>query len=160
MNTPMRARDFTGKLTEFTAEQVMNRNRAAKQGPRLPGVGLAQWSSPRRRAGLFSYTFQGRKPGAKILYNMEAQVDYLVTELQAQYKHVNNVLRRSKVSLEEASDEVVYNYEVPGSILGPPDPNGRRRKLPRNRQAVKDKFEERRRFSRNALRAYQHPIPS
>jgi hypothetical protein len=159
-SAPMRAPDFTGKMTEFTAEQVMNRNRAAKQGPRRPGIGLAQWSSPPRRAGLFNHTFQGRKLGANILYNMDAQVDYLVTELQTQYRHVNNILRKTNVSLEEASDEVVYNYEVPGSILGQPDPDGRRRKLPRNHPAVKNKFEERRSFSRNALRAHQPSIPS
>jgi len=147
-------------MTEVTAEQVMNRNRAAKQGPGRPGIGLAQWSSPPRRAGLFNHTFQGRKLGANILYNMDAQVDYLVAELQTQYRHVNNILRRGDVSLEAASDEVVYSYEVPGSILGQPDSEGRRRKLPRSHQAVKNKFEERRSFSRNALRAYQQPIPS
>ena len=91
---------------------------------------------------------------------MDAQVDYLVAELQTQYRHVNNILRRGDVSLEAASDEVVYSYEVPGSILGQPDSEGRRRKLPRSHQAVKNKFEERRSFSRNALRAYQQPIPS
>jgi hypothetical protein len=103
----------------------------------------------------------GLADGANILYNMDAQVDYLVTELQTQgYRHVNNILRRANVSLEEASDEVVYNYEIPSSILTPPDPEGRRRKLPRNHTAVKNKFEERRSFSRNALRAYRQSIPS
>jgi len=159
-SAPMRAPDFTGQMTEFTAEQVMNRNKAAKHGPRRPGIGLAQWSSSSRRSGLFNHTFQERKLGANILYNMDAQVDYLVTELQTQYRHVNNSLRKTNVSLEEASDEVVYNYEIPSSILTPPDPEGRRRKLPRNHTTVKNKFEERRSFSRNALRAYRQSIPS
>jgi hypothetical protein len=158
-NVPMRAPDFTGQMTEFTAEQVMNRNRAAKRGPSRPGIGLAQWSSPSRRVGLFNHTFQGRKLGANILYNMDAQVAYLVAELQTPYRHVNNILRRGDVSLEAASDEVVYSYEVPGSILAQPDSEGRRRKLPRSHQAVKNKFEERRSFSRNALRTYQQPTP-
>jgi hypothetical protein len=160
MGAPMRAPDFTGKMTEFTIEQVMNRNRAAGQGPKLPGIGLAQWSSPSRRAGLFNHAFQERKLGAAILRNMEAQVDHLVAELKAQYSHVNNTLKRASVLLEEASDEVVYNYEVPGSILGPPAPDGRRLKLPRNHPSVIEVFQRRRNFSRNALQAYQQPIPS
>jgi hypothetical protein len=154
---PMRASDFTGKMTEFTAEQVMNR-KAGKQGPQHGGVGLAQWTKQDRRAGLFNHTFQGRKLGADILYNMDAQVDYLVTELQAKYRRVYHILMRANVSLEEASDEVVYNYEIPGSILGPPAPDGRRPKLPRSHPSVIEIFKRRRSFSRNAQRAYQQPI--
>ena len=97
--------------------------------------------------------------GANIHYTMDAQVDYLVTDLQTRYRHVHNVLSRANVSLEEASDEVVYNYEIPSSILTPRGPDGRRHKLPRNHPAVISKFKERRSFSRNALRAYQQPIP-
>jgi hypothetical protein len=63
MSAPMRAPDYTGKMTEFTVEQVMNRNRATGQGRKLPGIGLAQWSSPSRRAGLFNHVFQERKRG-------------------------------------------------------------------------------------------------
>jgi Phage tail lysozyme len=158
-SAPMRAPDFTGEMTKFIAEQVMNRNRSAQQGPRLPGIGLAQWSSPSRRAGLINHTFQGRKLGANILYDMDAQVDYLVTKLQTQYRNVDNTLRRANVSLEEAGDEVVYNYEVPGSILGSPDPNGRCPKLPRNHSSVIEVFQRRRSFSRNALRSLSTTHP-
>lgn len=154
MRTPMTAPDFNGRRVEFTAEQVMNRNRATRQGPRLPGVGLAQWTTSSRRAGLFLHTFQGRRLGADILYNMDAQVHYLVTELQTRYRRVDSLLRRANVSLEDASDEVLYNYEVPGSILSEPDAAGRRRKLPRHHPAVIRVFEQRRRYARNALRAY------
>jgi len=161
MRTPMRARDFTGKMTEFTAEQVMNRNYKKKKGPQKKGIGLAQWTYEARRRGLFNHTFQGRKLGANILYNMDAQVDYLVTELRtlSEFRRVNNILRRANVSLEEASDEVVYNFERPGSILTPKDPDGQRRNLPRNHPAVKKTFNMRRDYSRKALRAYQEPIP-
>ena len=47
--TPLRARNFGGTMTDFSAEQVMNRNRRLRQGPHLPGVGLAQWTTANRR---------------------------------------------------------------------------------------------------------------
>jgi hypothetical protein len=159
-SAPMTAPDFNGRRVEFTAEQVMNRNRATRQGPRLPGVGLAQWTTSSRRAGLFLHTFQGQRLGADILYNMDAQVNYLVTELQTRYRRVDSLLRRANVSLEDASDEVLYNYEVPGSILSEPDAAGRRHKLPRHGPAVIRVFEQRRGHARNALRAYTSSAPS
>jgi hypothetical protein len=155
--TPMRARDFKGAMTEFTAEQVMNRNRAKKQGPNFAGIGLAQWTYLPRRAGLFQHTFQGRSLGAAILYNMDAQVDYLVTELGSKnFRPVDRVLRDPHVSLEDASDEVLYNFEMPGSIWTKNKP---RRKLARTDPAVQKKFDVRRRYSRVALRVYRRAHP-
>jgi hypothetical protein len=155
----MRARNFDNVLTDFTPAQVMHRNLAIKQGPRLPGVGLAQWTSRDRRAGLFEHAFQGRRLGASILYDMDAQVDYLVAELGSHYRNVDRVLRNPNVSLNAASDEVVYNYEIPGSILSAPADDGRRRKLPRSDPAVLEVFNRRRRYSRDALQIYRtvHP---
>ena len=154
---PMRARDFKGAITEFTAEQVMNRNPAKKQGPKKAGIGLAQWTRRPRRAGLFQHTFQGRRLGATILYDMDAQVNYLVTELGSKdYRHVDRVLRDPHVSLEDASDEVVYNFEIPGSILTKTKPP---RKLARTDPAVQEKFVERRRYARVALGVYRRAHP-
>jgi hypothetical protein len=148
--TPMRARNFAGVVTDFTAEQIMNRNRSRQEGPRLPGVGLAQWTSSERRAGLFRHTYQNQTLGAAILFDLDAQVDYLVSELGARYRGVDRILRNSSVTVDAASDEVVYNFEVPGALLTATEP---RRKRPRTDQAVIEVFQERRRHSARALAA-------
>ena len=154
MATPMRAPNFAGAATDFTADQVMNRNRARREGPRAPGIGLAQWTIANRRTGLFQHTFRGRPAGARILFDMDAQVDYLATELATRFTGVNGVLRRSGVSLDDASDEVVYRFEAPGAIL---DADGH--PLPRTNPAVLAVFRRRRESSRRALRVYRERHP-
>ncbi len=146
--TPMRAQNFQGRMTDFTAEQIMNRSSSRGVGPRFPGVGLAQWTSPDRRRGLFEHVHQGRRLGANILFDMDAQVDYLVTELRTSYQGVNRVLTNPAVTVEDASDEVVYNFERPASVLE----NGRSR--PRTDPQVQEEFRKRREFSRRALQAF------
>jgi hypothetical protein len=79
--TPMRAANFAGQITDFSPDDVMNRNSANQAGPRMPGVGLAQWTTSARRSGLSQRTSQGRALGSSILFNMDAQVEYLVSEL-------------------------------------------------------------------------------
>ena len=59
----MRARAFDGTTVTFTAEQIRTRDHVAKRGPKLPGVGLAQWTSAGRRAGLFNHRFEDRVLG-------------------------------------------------------------------------------------------------
>lgn len=152
--TPMRARNFANVVTDFTAEQVMNRNAAARRGPRLPGIGIAQWTFPPRRLGLFRHSFKGRVLGPAILDNLDAQVDYLVSELSSIFGNVDRFLRNPGVSLEAASDEVVYSFEVPGTILTPAG-EGPRRRLPRDHPSVQAVFQQRRGASRRALQAYQ-----
>jgi hypothetical protein len=120
-STPMRAADFSGRVRDFTPDQIRDRSYSRKTGPRLPGVGLAQWTSPDRRAGLFAHSYQGRRPGSAILNDLDAQVDYLVTELRsAAYRSVDAVLRRPDVTLEQASDAVVLKFERPAAVLGRP----------------------------------------
>lgn len=153
IDSPMTAKDWNNKERIFTSVEVMKRNKEDKIGPGEdhPGVGLAQWTKPSRRAGLFNH----KQLGAAILYNMDAQVDYLVTELRStKYSHVDNVLRRSNASLEEASDEFVYNFEEPGTIWGKRGSDGRRPKRLRNHPAVKKEFKSRRAKSQKALQAY------
>jgi hypothetical protein len=157
--TPMRARDFSGNEVDFTPDDVMNRDAATQAGPRLPGVGLAQWTSRDRRAGLFRHVYHGQQLGTAILTNMDAQIDYLVTELCTRYAHVDAVLRTSAISVDDATDEVVYSFEVPGAILDQGTP---RRRLPRTDPQVQAVFQERRRRAHVALQAYQPanvPIP-
>lgn len=149
-NTPMRAPDFNGRIANFTAEQIMNRNSQRRQGPKLPGIGLAQWTTRDRRLGLFQHSYRGRQLGAGILFHMDAQIDYLVTELKTKYRAVHNLLMRPNVTLEAASDEVLYSFEIPGAILGPD-----RRHLPRNDPRVQQVFMRRRAHGRQALNLYR-----
>ncbi|MGY1684970.1 phage tail tip lysozyme [Geodermatophilus sp. SYSU D00867] len=151
--TPMRARDFGGDKVDFTAEEIMTRDRSAGLGPALPGVGLAQWTSSGRRAGLFQHFYQGQVLGADVLFNMEAQVDYLVQEMQSSYARVHEVLNNPGVHVDDASDEVVYSFEVPGSILE----GGM--KLPRTDPRVQQTFRVRRGHSQRALRIYEASQP-
>jgi hypothetical protein len=152
--SPMRARDFSGQVRDFTPEQVMNRSFAAKTGPRLPGIGLAQWTTANRRSGLFRHEFRGRRLGSDILFDIDAQVDYLVRELRTSYTVVDRVLRGAAVSTADASDEVVYRFEVPGSVL-----DEQRHRLPRTDAAVQATFARRRRETERALRAYRAAHP-
>lgn len=142
----MRAQDTSGVVVDFTAQEVMDRGRG--RGPRLPGVGLAQWTWGPRRQGLFRHSFQGQVLGGRILFDMDAQVDYLVEELRRGYPRVDAVLRRPDVTVDEACDEVLYRFETPGSVLGPD-----RRLLPRSDPRVQAVFVERRRYGQRALQA-------
>jgi hypothetical protein len=144
--TPMRARDFNNVVTDFTAQQVMLRQNPA--GPKLPGVGLAQWTTASRRAGMFSHVYQGGALVERALFSMDAQIDYLVTELRTHYASVYRKVTDIATSVEDASDEVVYNFEVPGSVLQ----GGT--KLPRTDHRVQEVFRARRAPSQRARSAY------
>jgi hypothetical protein len=63
----------------------MNRSLSQQTGPLLAGTGLAQWTSSSRRIGLFRHAFNGQVLGANILFDMDAQLDYLVRELGTNY---------------------------------------------------------------------------
>ena len=115
----------------------------------MPGVGLAQWTSPRRRAGLFTHTFNGRRLGTAILADLPAQVDYLVTELGRDYRAVDTVLRASTVTVDRASDIVLLRFEVPAVVVNgrPGDP------------AVQQALARRRALGQRALAAYRRAHP-
>jgi hypothetical protein len=151
--TPMRARNFAGSVVDFTASQVMNRNQATRDGPALPGIGLAQWTSSGRRRGLFDHQHDGRRPGADILFDMDAQVDYLDHELQTEFTRVHGVVKDVAVTLHAASDEIVYNFEIPGAILA----DGT--KLPRADPRVQNVFQRRRGHSERALLEFRVAQP-
>jgi peptidoglycan hydrolase-like protein with peptidoglycan-binding domain len=146
---PMRARGFSGAQRDFTPEEIMDRSVSSGVGPALPGVGLAQWTSSGRRSALFAHVMGGRRLGASILFDMDAQVDFLHQELTSSYSRVQAVVSRAGVTVEEACDEAVYNFEVPGSVLDGGS------KLPRSDPRVQAVFRERRSHADKALRAYQ-----
>lgn len=114
--TPMRAPDFAGRMRDWTPDQVRDRSYGRRTGPRYPGVGLAQWTSPDRRRGLFRH----RGLGSAILTDLDAQVDYLVTELRGPYRQVDAVLRSPGVTMEQASDVVLLRFERPAAVLNRP----------------------------------------
>lgn len=134
---PMRANDVAGTVTDFTAEQVRDRDKRARVGPALPGAGLAQWTSASRRAGLF-----GRPQGAAILFDMDAQVAYLVDELGGSFASLNARLRAPGVTVQDGADRVLDDFERPA------DPEASR--------------PARRRFAEQAATVYRraHPAPA
>jgi Phage tail lysozyme len=163
MADPMHAKDFAGKTQDFTADEIMNR-KAGKSGPKKPGIGLAQWTTKERRAGLFA------GGSSDILYDMDGQVKYLVDELGTSYAGVNKTLKKVGVSVDDASDDVVYSFEIPGSILETKDvtdkdgkpvvgkdgkPKTKKVKRARSDSEVVKVFERRRKSGQRALKAYQ-----
>jgi Uncharacterized protein conserved in bacteria (DUF2272)/Phage tail lysozyme len=116
--TPMQAPDFTGRVRDFTPDQVRDRSYTRRTGPRCPGIGIAQWTSRDRRAGLFHHVFQGRQLGSAILFDLDAQVDYLVAELRRSYRPVSATLMSTGVTVEQASDVVLLQFERPRSAEG------------------------------------------
>ncbi len=143
--TPMRAKGFDNAVHDFSAHDVMTRS--SPNGPRLPGVGLAQWTSGTRRSGMFTHVYNGRALGENVLFSMDAQIDYLVTEVRSGFPGVHSVVTNPSTTVDAASDEVVYNFEVPGSIL---ENNA---KLPRSDPRVQAVFAARRTPSRRARAA-------
>jgi Phage tail lysozyme/Putative peptidoglycan binding domain len=148
--SPLRAQDFHGKPISFTTEQVMKRDKKTKLGPRLAGVGLAQWTFESRRAGLFTHLYEGKSLGPDVLFDMDAQIDYLNLELRSikDFADVLRVVLAPSVAVHAASDEVVYSFERPGAILRD------NRRLPRTSPEVQAVFRARRQHSDTALKAY------
>lgn len=72
------------------------------------GYGLAQWTSPGRKAGLYDLC---KKRNVSIS-NPQAQLDHLITELITSYPTVYKVLTTTQ-SVKEASDIVLVKFECP-----------------------------------------------
>lgn len=75
------------------------------------GYGLAQWTSPNRKAGLYDLA---KQRGASIA-DLTTQLDWLWTELQTSYKSVLQALQTAK-TVREASDAVLSRFEAPAGI--------------------------------------------
>ena len=72
------------------------------------GYGLAQWTYWSRKQGLLKKAQQ--KKASIGDYNI--QLEYLMDELQKDYKSVLNVLKTAK-TIEEASNKVLFDFEAP-----------------------------------------------
>lgn len=106
--SPTRSADFSGTATDWTDAQIRDRDRTAKTGPQLPGVGLAQWTSGTRRSGFFA-----RSQGLALLYDMDGQVDYLVDELAAGFASLDTKLRKPTTTVQAAADAFLEKFENP-----------------------------------------------
>ena len=80
--------------------------------------------------------------------HQEIPFDYLVSELKA-HSDLSARLGAAGVTVENAADDIVYEFEIPGAIL-----DGKR-KRPRSDPAVQAVFQVRRRSAHQALTAYQ-----
>jgi len=148
--TPMRAQNLAGGVTDFTAADVMNRNAATRTGPLLEGVGLAQWTLTARRRGLFAHTFRGLRLGARVLFDLDAQVDYAATELRmTSFAPLQRVLTNAAVTVDSASDAVALQYENPRSVAPAPIAT-----LPATHPLRVQVLQQRRASSRRALEIF------
>lgn len=72
------------------------------------GYGLAQWTTPGRKAGLWNMAHQ---KGVS-MSDLDMQLEYLMKELEESYPSVLKTLK-SATSIREASDVVLKKYEAP-----------------------------------------------
>jgi len=72
------------------------------------GYGLAQWTSPSRKAGLYDLV----KSKNVSIGDLDTQIDYLMSELKNNYTSVFSVLKTAK-TIKEASDVVLVKFEAP-----------------------------------------------
>lgn len=74
------------------------------------GYGLAQWTSPNRKAGLYDLA---QSKGTSI-GDLDTQLEYLVHELKTSYKSVYSVLTSTN-KVQAASDTVLIHFEQPAN---------------------------------------------
>lgn len=74
------------------------------------GYGLAQWTSPGRKAGLWNLA---NTKGVSIA-NEDMQIEFLLWEMENNYQSVLKVLK-STASIREASDIVLKKFEAPAN---------------------------------------------
>jgi hypothetical protein len=147
--SPSRAPAFNRRRPRnFSPTEIMNRSDTLRSGPRYPGVGLAQWTWPPRRRGLWQRSVGGVALGTDVLQNMDAQIEYVVSEIRS-WGHNLQAGLMTATSVDDACDLVAYWYEGPGAML---DQSGRKR--PMADPQVQGVFRQRRPLAHAALRAY------
>ncbi len=75
---------------------------------RVYGYGLAQWTSPGRKQGLYSVC----KTRGVSIADLQAQLDYIMDELVNKYRIVLQTLKLS-ANVRQSSNMVLYNFEQP-----------------------------------------------
>lgn len=74
------------------------------------GYGLAQWTSPERKSGLYT---RAKEAGTSIA-DENTQISYLLWELENNYPSVLKVLKAT-ASIRDASDVVLKKFEIPAN---------------------------------------------
>ena len=74
------------------------------------GYGLAQWTTPSRKSGLWNLAHQR---GVSIA-DLNMQLDYLLSELKEKFPSVLKILKTTN-SIQEASDIVLIKFEAPAN---------------------------------------------
>lgn len=72
------------------------------------GYGLAQWTTPSRKSGLYNLA----RHRAVSIADLDMQLDYLMSELEEKFPSVLKVLKSTN-SIQEASDIVLTKFEAP-----------------------------------------------
>lgn len=72
------------------------------------GYGLAQWTTPARKSGLYNLA----RHRAVSIADLDMQLDYLLSELEEKFPSVLKVLKSTN-SIQEASDIVLVKFESP-----------------------------------------------
>lgn len=101
--------DFSQTYTAQVDNGTISRNDFVDNGPNGGGYGLAQWTYPPRKAGLYDLWKSG---GYSSIGSVDLAVDYLYYELSTSYTDVLNVLKNA-TSVREASDKVLHDFERP-----------------------------------------------
>lgn len=95
--------------TAFVDDGTISRDEFLHPLPnRQYGYGLCQWTSPGRKGKLYDHC-KARKVS---IGDLQAQLDFLITELQQSYPTVWRVLTTTD-SIAEASDIVLTKFEMP-----------------------------------------------
>lgn len=106
------------------APNILEGGRLARRGepaPRQGGVGITQWTGERRQAVLAT------EMGVEFLFDLEAQVEYMVNELRTwrplrgepdlgEFRGINHLLRGTD-DLEQATGVIYRNYENPQVVV-------------------------------------------
>jgi hypothetical protein len=163
--SPMKGLNWHGVQTDFSADEIMLRRGSSKlprggpgsRGPRFPGIGLAQWTTEPRRGRLFRHQYQGVVLGRNILFSMDAQIDYVVSELSAgaaRWRRVLTVLRDPAVAVEDACDKVARDYLVPGAMIIHDPSTGKDSLRPATDPSVQKELSDRRTRARRSRALY------
>lgn len=108
--------DFSSGYTEsisYTAKVdsgEISENDFVNNGPGGGGYGLAQWTFPTRKQGLYNMY----KTGYPSIGDVNLACDYLLYELKNSYKDVYQTLVNAK-DIRTASDKVLHDFESPAN---------------------------------------------
>ena len=112
-----RIKEYWGETyTDETYTEAVNSGKITRERFLNPlpgkqyGYGAIQWTTPSRKAGLYDRTVAV----GKSIADEDAQLDYIIYELENKYQSVMTVLKTTG-SVKEASDKVLKDFESPAN---------------------------------------------